>query len=80
MYKRQLLSAIETVKSENERQISPLFNMIDTSSFAVSGYSTSGGGAHTALTINSSLKTGILLNPAVAFLDSVNCNAESDYY
>ena len=27
-----LLSAIETVKSENERQISPLFNMIDTSS------------------------------------------------
>ena len=75
-----LLSAIETVKSENERQISPLFNMIDTSSFAVSGYSTSGGGAHTALTIDSSLKTGILLNPAVAFLDSVNCTAESDYY
>ena len=75
-----LLSAIETVKSENERQISPLFNMIDTSSFAVSGYSTSGGGAHTALTIDSTLKTGILLNPAVAFLDSVNCNAESDYY
>ena len=75
-----LLSAIETVKSENGRQISPLFNMIDTSSFAVSGYSTSGGGAHTALTIDSTLKTGILLNPAVAFLDSVNCNAESDYY
>ena len=75
-----LLSAIETVKSENDRQISPLFNMIDTSSFAVSGYSTSGGGAHTALTIDSTLKTGILLNPAVAFLDSVNCPAESDYY
>ena len=67
-----LLSAIETVKSENERQISPLFNMIDTSSFAVSGYSTSGGGAHTALTIDSSIKTGILLNPEVSFLDSVN--------
>ncbi|MBT6777746.1 hypothetical protein HOA87_07185, partial [bacterium] len=75
-----LLSAIETVKSENERQTSPLFNMIDTSSFAVSGYSTSGGGAHTALTIDSTLKTGILLNPAVAFLDSINCTAESDYY
>ena len=75
-----LLGAIETVKSENGRQISPLFNMIDTSSFAVSGYSTSGGGAHTALTIDSTLKTGILLNPAVAFLDSVNCTAESDYY
>ena len=75
-----LLSAVETIKSENQRQISPLFNMIDTSSFAVSGYSTSGGGAHTALTIDSTLKAGILLNPAVAFLDSVNCPAESDYY
>ena len=75
-----LLSAVETIKSENQRQISPLFNMIDTSSFAVSGYSTSGGGAHTALTIDSTLKAGILLNPAVAFLDSVNCPAESNYY
>ena len=75
-----LLSAVETIKSENQRQISPLFNMIDTLSFAVSGYSTSGGGAHTALTIDSTLKAGILLNPAVAFLDSVNCPAESDYY
>ena len=75
-----LLTAVETIKSENERQTSPLFNMIDTLSFAVSGYSTSGGGAHTALTIDSTLKTGILLNPAVAFLDSVNCSAESDYY
>ena len=75
-----LLNAIETIKSENNRQISPLFNMIDTSSFVVSGYSTSGGGAHTALTIDSTLKAGILLNPAVAFLDSVNCPAESDYY
>ena len=75
-----LLSAVEIIKLENQRQISPLFNMIDTSSFAVSGYSTSGGGAHTALTIDSTLKAGILLNPAVAFLDSVNCPAASDYY
>jgi len=75
-----LLDAVETIKSENERAISPLFNLIDTTNFAVSGYSTSGGGAHTALTIDSTLKTGILLNPAVAFLDSINCPAESDYY
>jgi hypothetical protein len=75
-----LLDAVETIKLENERAISPLFNLIDTTNFAVSGYSTSGGGAHTALTIDSTLKTGILLNPAVAFLDSINCTAESDYY
>jgi hypothetical protein len=75
-----LLDAVETIKLENERAISPLFNLIDTTNFAVSGYSTSGGGAHTALTIDSTLKTGILLNPAVAFLDSINCPAESDYY
>ncbi|MDC0383245.1 T9SS type A sorting domain-containing protein [Candidatus Marinimicrobia bacterium] len=75
-----LLGAVETIKLENERAISPLFNLIDTTNFAVSGYSTSGGGAHTALTIDSTLKTGILLNPAVAFLDSINCPAESDYY
>ena len=75
-----LLDAVETIKLENERAISPLFNLIDTTNFAVSGYSTSGGGAHAALTIDSTLKTGILLNPAVAFLDSINCPAESDYY
>ena len=75
-----LLDAVETIKLENERAISPLFNLIDTTNFAVSGYSTSGGGAHTALTIDSTLKTGILLNPAAALLDSINCPAESDYY
>lgn len=75
-----LLDAVETIKLENERAVSPLFNLIDTTNFAVSGYSTSGGGAHTALTIDSTLKAGILLNPAVAFLDSINCTPESDYY
>ena len=75
-----LLDAIETVKAENLRQLSPLLGQVDTSSFAVSGYSTSGGGAHTAATMDSTLKAAILLNPAVAFLDSLNCPAETGYY
>ena len=75
-----LLDAIETIKQENIRELSPLFGKVDTSRFAVSGYSTSGGGAHTAVTMDSTLKTAILLNPAVAFLDSINCPAETNYY
>ena len=39
-----LLDAIETIKQENTRELSPLFGQVDTISFAVSGYSTSGGG------------------------------------
>jgi len=75
-----LLDAIETIKEENERDLSPLNGSIDTSSFTVSGYSTSGGGAHTAATMDSTLKAAILLNPAVAFLDSLNCPSETAYY
>lgn len=75
-----LLDAIETIKEENERDQSPLNGSVDTSSFSVSGYSTSGGGAHTAATMDPTLKSAILLNPAVAFLDSLNCPSESGYY
>ena len=75
-----LLDAIETIKQEEIREFSPLNGKVDTSSFAVSGYSTSGGGAHTAATMDSTLKAAILLNPAVAFLDSLNCPAETNYY
>ncbi len=75
-----LLDATQTIKEENLRELSPLFGQVDTSSFAVSGYSTSGGGAHTAATMDSTLKAAILLNPAVAFLDSLNCPPETNYY
>ena len=75
-----LLDAIETIKEEHTRTSSPLIGIIDTNNFAVSGYSTSGGGAHTAVTMDSTLKTAVLLNPAVAFLDSLNCPAETMFY
>ena len=75
-----LLDAKVTIKEENIRILSPLFNSIDTNSFAVSGYSTSGGGAHIAATMDSTLKAAILLNPAVYFLDSLNCDPEGYYF
>ena len=75
-----LLDAVITIKHENERIDSPLFGMIDTTSFAVSGYSTGGGGAHAAATMDSTLNAVILHNPAVAFLDSLNCNSDTEYY
>ena len=47
--------------------------MVDTSNFAVSGITLLAGEAYTAATMDSTLKAAILLNPAVAFLDSINC-------
>ena len=68
-----MLDAIETVKAENIRVGSPLYGNVDTTSFSVSGHSTSGGGAHTAAILDPSIKSAILLNSAMAVLDSVNC-------
>ena len=68
-----MLDAIETVKAENIRADSPLYGNVDTTSFSVSGHSTSGGGAHTAAILDPSIKSAILLNSAMAVLDSVNC-------
>ena len=68
-----MLDAIETVKAENIRLGSPLYGNVDTTSFSVSGHSTSGGGAHTAAIMDPSIKSAILLNSAMAVLDSVNC-------
>ena len=51
----------------------PLYGNVDTNSFSVSGHSTSGGGAHTAAILDPSIKSAILLNSAMAVLDSVNC-------
>jgi len=68
-----MLDAIETVKAENIREDSPLYGNVDTTSFSVSGHSTSGGGAHTAAILDPSIKSAILLNSAMAVLDSVNC-------
>ena len=39
-----LIDAITTIKEENERLGFPLYGLIDTDSFIVSGYSMGGGG------------------------------------
>ena len=75
-----LMAAREIIKEENERINSPLFSVVDTSNFIFSGHSTSGGGAHVAATLDSTINAVMLLNPAVAFVDSLNCPAETEYY
>tara|TARA_B100001287_G_C22686288_1_gene533870 strand:- start:1767 stop:2873 length:1107 start_codon:yes stop_codon:yes gene_type:complete len=58
-----LLDAIETIKSENTRDGSPLNGKVDVNSFAVSGWSMGGGGAQLAASLDSSLKAVVGLCP-----------------
>ena len=58
-----LLDAIETIKSENTREGSPLNAKIDVNSFAVSGWSMGGGGAQLAASLDPSLKAVVGLCP-----------------
>ena len=58
-----LLDAIETVKSENTRDASPLNGKVNVNSFAVSGWSMGGGGAQLAASLDPSLKAIIGLCP-----------------
>ena len=58
-----LLDAIETIKSENTREGSPLNGRVDVNSFAVSGWSMGGGGAELAASIDPSLKAVVGLCP-----------------
>ena len=58
-----LLDAIETIKSENTREGSPLNGKVDVNSFAVSGWSMGGGGAQLAASIDPSLKAVVGLCP-----------------
>lgn len=58
-----LLDAIETIKSENTREGSPLNGKINVNNFAVSGWSMGGGGAQLAASIDPSLKAVVGLCP-----------------
>ena len=48
-----LLDAIETIKQENDRINSPIYEKVDLNSFAVSGWSMGGGGAQIAAVMGS---------------------------
>ena len=78
-----LIDAITTIKEENERLASPLYGLIDTDSFIVSGYSMGGGASQIALTLDhpnvSSIKAGIALNPTIILEDCDLCPIDGGY-
>ena len=74
-----LIDGIETVRQENNRSASPLYGLIDTESFTVSGYSMGGGASHNAALMDSSIKAVISLNPTVLFENCDVCPEENGY-
>lgn len=58
-----LLDGIETIRQENIRASSPLFQRIDTSNIAVGGWSMGGGGAQLAAKIDPRIKAVIAFTP-----------------
>ena len=73
-----MLDLIETVKQENTRAESPVFDQIDTNEFAAAGYSISGGGVQLAAVLDSTLDAVIALNPTIIVEDCDGC-ADYDY-
>ena len=72
-----LIDGIETIRQENNRYASPLYGLIDTESFTVSGYSMGGGASHNAALMDSSIKAVVSLNPTVLFEDCDLCPSSS---
>ena len=73
-----ILDLIETVKQENIRSESPVFDQIDTNKFAAAGYSLSGGVVQLAAVLDSTLDAVIALNPTIIVEDCEGC-ADYDY-
>ncbi len=73
-----LVDAIESIRQENTRIGSPLYGLVDTDSFSVSGYSMGGGASHDAAMIDGSIAAIVSLNPTVLFDDCEYCPG-SDY-
>ena len=61
--KDALLDALITIKNENTRINSPMYNSIDTNRFALGGWSMGGGGAQLAAVEDPSLKAVIAMCP-----------------
>ena len=73
-----ILELISSIKMEQDRPNSPLFNALDTNEFAAVGYSLSGGSVQLAAVLNSSLSAVIALNPTIIVEDCELC-AGSEY-
>ena len=61
--KDALLDALETMRHENTRINSPMYNSIDTNRFALGGWSMGGGGAQLAAVEDPSIKAVIAMCP-----------------
>ena len=71
-----LVDGIESIRQEHSRVGSPLYGLVDTDNFSVSGYSMGGGASHDAAMIDGSIKAVISLNPTVLFEDCDLCPGE----
>lgn len=73
-----ILELISSIKMENDRPNSQLYNALDTNEFAVVGYSLSGGAVQLSAVLDSSLSAVIALNPTIIVEDCDLC-ADSEY-
>ena len=73
-----ILELISSIKIENDRTSSQLYNSLDTNEFAVVGYSLSGGSVQLAAVLDSTLSAVIALNPTIIVEDCDVC-AGSNY-
>ena len=64
-----LLDAVNSLKQENTRISSPLFNLLDTDNIALGGWSMGGGGSLLAAGMDSSIKAIIALCPWLNLLN-----------
>ena len=73
-----ILELISSIKMENDRPNSQLYNALDINEFAVVGYSLSGGSVQLSAVLDSSLSAVIALNPTIIVEDCDLC-AGSEY-
>ncbi|MFL3013624.1 MAG: T9SS type A sorting domain-containing protein [Candidatus Neomarinimicrobiota bacterium] len=71
-----ILELISSIKMENDRPNSQLYNALDTTEFAAVGYSLSGGSVQLSAVLDSSLSAVIALNPTIITED---CNLCIDF-
>ena len=60
-----LIDGMETIRQENSRQSSPLYQKIDTNNIAVGGWSMGGGGAQLAAKMDPRIKAVLAITPLV---------------
>lgn len=75
--KNALIDAMFSLKQENNRFESPLYNNLDTNSIAVGGFSMGGGGAQLAAVQDSSINAVIALHPFLENATELTLNHKS---